>query len=77
MNFVIYIHNLLDRQSLISCVSVSSECGLQQFSSRIVGGVNAMEGELPWQANLQVRGTHICGCANIQPMGGVCCSLFL
>ncbi|KAF7651877.1 hypothetical protein LDENG_00104210 [Lucifuga dentata] len=37
------------------------ECGLQQLSSRIVGGTNSTEGEWPWQASLQVRGTHICG----------------
>ncbi|KAM9770030.1 transmembrane protease serine 6 isoform 1-T1 [Menidia menidia] len=37
------------------------DCGLRQFSSRIVGGTDASEGEWPWQASLQVRGTHICG----------------
>lgn len=46
-------------------VSLFSDCGLRQFSSRIVGGTNATVGEWPWQASLQVRGTHICGGALI------------
>ncbi|XP_034388451.1 transmembrane protease serine 6 [Cyclopterus lumpus] len=37
------------------------DCGLRQLSGRIVGGTNSTEGEWPWQASLQVRGTHICG----------------
>ncbi|XP_056264628.1 transmembrane protease serine 6 [Pseudoliparis swirei] len=41
------------------------DCGLREFSSRIVGGTNSTEGEWPWQASLQVRGTHICGGALI------------
>ncbi|NXC31117.1 TMPS6 protease, partial [Campylorhamphus procurvoides] len=37
------------------------DCGMQAPLSRIVGGVNSVEGEWPWQASLQVRGHHICG----------------
>ncbi|XP_047434013.1 transmembrane protease serine 6 isoform X2 [Mugil cephalus] len=55
--------------SVTDCPDASDEkqcdCGLRQFSSRIVGGTDASEGEWPWQASLQVRGTHICGGALI------------
>ncbi|XP_041959008.1 transmembrane protease serine 6 [Alosa sapidissima] len=43
------------------------ECGLRPFSSRVVGGVEASEGEWPWQVSLQVSGHHICGGALISP----------
>ncbi|XP_028253490.1 transmembrane protease serine 6 isoform X2 [Parambassis ranga] len=55
--------------SVTDCPDASDEtrceCGLRQFSSRIVGGSDASEGEWPWQASLQVRGDHICGGALI------------
>uniref|UniRef100_A0A8D2QQH9 Transmembrane serine protease 6 n=1 Tax=Zosterops lateralis melanops TaxID=1220523 RepID=A0A8D2QQH9_ZOSLA len=47
------------------CKDLSDEnhcdCGMQAPLSRIVGGMNSVEGEWPWQASLQVRGRHICG----------------
>ncbi|NXM05506.1 TMPS6 protease, partial [Tyrannus savana] len=47
------------------CKDLSDEkhcdCGMQAPLSRIVGGLNSVEGEWPWQASLQVRGRHICG----------------
>ncbi|KAJ7425860.1 Transmembrane protease serine 6 [Willisornis vidua] len=47
------------------CKDLSDEkhcdCGVQAPLSRIVGGMNSVEGEWPWQASLQVRSRHICG----------------
>ncbi|KAF7217805.1 transmembrane protease serine 6 [Nothobranchius furzeri] len=55
--------------SVTDCPDASDEnqcdCGLRQFSSRIIGGTDASEGEWPWQVSLQVRGTHMCGGALI------------
>ncbi|XP_074520453.1 transmembrane protease serine 6 [Halichoeres trimaculatus] len=51
--------------SVTDCPDESDEkqcdCGLRQFSSRIIGGKNASEGEWPWQVSLQVKGIHVCG----------------
>ncbi|KAM4024012.1 serine protease 33-like [Anomaloglossus baeobatrachus] len=36
-------------------------CGSPVFSSRIVGGTDALDGEWPWQISLRQFGSHICG----------------
>ncbi|CAJ0967526.1 unnamed protein product [Ranitomeya imitator] len=36
-------------------------CGSPVFSSRIVGGTNALDGEWPCQISLRYHGSHICG----------------
>uniref|UniRef100_A0A3Q3ATS6 Transmembrane serine protease 6 n=1 Tax=Kryptolebias marmoratus TaxID=37003 RepID=A0A3Q3ATS6_KRYMA len=59
------IFNLSDRKLCTQGRESRNPCGLRQFSSRIVGGTDASEGEWPWQASLQVRGNHICGGALI------------
>ncbi|XP_073448585.1 transmembrane protease serine 6 [Aquarana catesbeiana] len=36
-------------------------CGVQGHQNRIAGGTQALEGEWPWQASLQMHGQHTCG----------------
>ncbi|XP_049614230.1 transmembrane protease serine 9-like isoform X3 [Syngnathus scovelli] len=36
-------------------------CGSPTLKTQIVGGIDAQEGSWPWQASLQIFGTHICG----------------
>uniref|UniRef100_A0A7N5ZPK6 Suppressor of tumorigenicity 14 protein homolog n=1 Tax=Anabas testudineus TaxID=64144 RepID=A0A7N5ZPK6_ANATE len=45
------------------------DCGKNRFkSSRIVGGLDAEDGEFPWQVSLQVKSYgHVCGASIISP----------
>ncbi|XP_056392698.1 uncharacterized protein LOC130285363 [Hyla sarda] len=49
----------------ISSASVTSgsqpSCGSPVYSSWIVGGTDALDGEWPWQASFQYLGQHFCG----------------
>ncbi|KAE8578185.1 hypothetical protein XENTR_v10023381, partial [Xenopus tropicalis] len=38
-----------------------TECGIPQWTGRIVGGKNSQPGSWPWQVSLWARGQHICG----------------
>ncbi|XP_019129815.1 transmembrane protease serine 13a [Larimichthys crocea] len=43
------------------------DCGLQQSTSRIIGGSIAKIGQWPWQLSLHYRGSHVCGGVLISP----------
>uniref|UniRef100_A0A8C5Q757 Peptidase S1 domain-containing protein n=1 Tax=Leptobrachium leishanense TaxID=445787 RepID=A0A8C5Q757_9ANUR len=36
-------------------------CGVPVISSRIVGGMDSVDGEWPWQVSILYRGSHSCG----------------
>ncbi|CAJ0967529.1 unnamed protein product [Ranitomeya imitator] len=52
---------------LASTSSPRAVCGSPQVSPRIVGGVNALEGEWPWQVSLYRRGSYVCGGSLVAP----------
>ncbi|XP_068103315.1 transmembrane protease serine 9-like [Hyperolius riggenbachi] len=45
---------------LVSSCS-ASVCGIPKVSDRIVGGMDSVDGEWPWQVSLQFLGYHVCG----------------
>ncbi|KAM4026340.1 transmembrane protease serine 9-like [Anomaloglossus baeobatrachus] len=48
-------------------VPSASVCGSPQVSPRIVGGVDALEGEWPWQVSLNLYSSPVCGGSLISP----------
>ncbi|XP_018428508.1 PREDICTED: serine protease 27-like, partial [Nanorana parkeri] len=42
-------------------------CGSPVISNRIVGGVDTLDGEWPWQVSLQYANMHVCGGSLISP----------
>lgn len=38
-------------------------CSVGSNDVRIVGGVNAIQGQAPYQCSMQLNGRHFCGCS--------------
>ncbi|KAJ8256526.1 hypothetical protein COCON_G00186780 [Conger conger] len=47
----------------LACV----DCGNQQSTARIIGGMAAQGGDWPWQASLHYLGAHVCGGSLVAP----------
>ncbi|XP_078509269.1 transmembrane protease serine 9-like [Lissotriton helveticus] len=47
--------------SFAGYTATSTACGSPVISDRIVGGVDANNGQWPWQISLQQNGIHVCG----------------
>ncbi|XP_073505014.1 serine protease 27-like [Phyllobates terribilis] len=56
---LLYVLILL--QGVFSTSTSQSVCGSPAFSSRIVGGTDAADGQWPWQASIQDQNGHFCG----------------
>ncbi|XP_069591780.1 transmembrane protease serine 9-like [Ranitomeya imitator] len=55
------LHVLTVLHVAITTTTSQPVCGSPAFSSRIVGGSDAVDGQWPWQASIQYLGTHFCG----------------
>ena len=58
--------NNLSIQSISSLQQISNiSDGFPPLGGRIVGGVDAKDGQVPYQCSLQRNGSHFCGCVII------------